>query len=187
MSSAAIVFGLALLTVPGIAIAQDEDIEPRTIGATGTTSLGFSGFVDTFSSSEDRFPLLLTVHADLRRFLTNRIAAHGGLIGSGSFRDDSDERSGPGASALHLQLGTDYYFTPASIASLYAGAEYRAQLTRRAEKDAGTLLGVGGVQAAISSRASVFVQGGYGLRLTRGSEGETQTRLTGEIGLRFKF
>jgi hypothetical protein len=71
--------------------------------------------------------------------------------------------------------------------SLYAGGEYRAQLTSRADRDAGAVLGVGGLQGAVSSRVSVYVEGGYGVRLTPGDDDERQMRLAGQIGLRIKF
>jgi hypothetical protein len=180
-------FVLVLLLSPAAAFAQ-EDIEPRIVGAAGTNSIGIGGFIDNFSSSEDTFPLHATVHVDVSRFLTNRIALRGGVIGSTTFRDDSDEIvTGPGAASLHALVSGLYYFTPQSMLSLYTGVEYRAQLMRRAEKDSGTALGVGGLEATISSRASLFIQGSYGARLTRGDEGELQTRLTGEVGVRIKF
>jgi hypothetical protein len=184
----AMILGLITFVTPSLGFAQDEDIEPRIVGAKGLMAVGVSGFVDTFASTEDTFPFQLTIHADVRRFVTSWLALRGGVIGSSAFGEDNEsERTGPGAAALHLQIGSDVYFTPASMASFYVGGEYRAQLTRRADKDAGSMLGIAGVQAALSSRASVFVQGGYGMRLTRGAEGEIQTRLTGEVGLRFRF
>jgi hypothetical protein len=112
----------------------------------------------------------------------------GGLLGAGRFGGDTeDEPVGPGASALHALAGAHWFFTPQSMASFYAGGEYRAQLTRRAERDAGTMLGKAGVEAALSSRAHFFVEGGYGIHLTRGADDERQTRIVGEIGLRIKF
>jgi hypothetical protein len=39
----------------------------------------------------------------------------------------------------------------------------------------------------LSSRAGLFIEGGYGVRLTKGDEGERLTRLTGQIGLRIRF
>lgn len=180
-------FALFLLSSPAAVFAQ-EDIEPRTVGASGVNTVGVSGFIDTFSSSESTFPLHASLHADVGRFITGRIAVRGGLIGSTTFRDDSDEIStGPGAASLHALISGLYYFTPQSMVSLYTGVEYRVQLMRRADKDSGTALGLGGLQATISSRASLFVQGGYGARLTRGDEGELQARLTGEVGIRIKF
>jgi hypothetical protein len=180
-------FALVLLLLPAAALAQ-EDIEPRIVGAAGTNSLGIGGFIDSFSSSEETFPLHATVHVEVTRFLTDRIALRGGVIGSTTFRDDNDEIvTGPGAASLHALVSGLYYFTPRSMLSLYTGVEYRAQLMRRAEQDSGTALGLGGLQATISSRASLFVQGGYGARLTRGDDGELQTRLTGEIGVRIRF
>jgi hypothetical protein len=169
--------------------AQTEDIEPRVIGGSGVTSVGFSGFIDRFTSSEALFPWHVTAHVDVTRFLTNRIAVRGGLIGSTLFAgDDADERAtGPGAASLDAAVAGLFYFTPQAMASFYTGGEYRAPLTARAERDAGTMLGKAGVQAAISSRASVFVEGGYGARLTRGDDDELQTRIVAEIGLRIKF
>jgi hypothetical protein len=175
------------LLLPCAALAQ-EDIEPRVVGAAGVNSIGISGFLDTFSSSESTFPVHATVHVDMSRFLTDRIAVRGGLIGSTTFRDDTAEIvTGPGAASLHALVSGLYYFTPQSMLSLYTGVEYRAQLMRRADKDSGTALGLGGLEATLSSRASLFIQGGYGARLTRGDDGELQARLTGEIGVRIKF
>jgi hypothetical protein len=176
-----------LLSFPVAALAQ-EDIEPRTVGGPGVMTVGIGGFVDGFSSSEEPFPVHAAVHADVSRFLTGRIAIRGGLIGATTFREDEDElRSGPGAASLHALVSGLYYFTPQSMASFYGGVEYRAQLMRRAGGERGTALGIVGLQATLSSRAAVFVQGGYGARLSRGDEGEVQTRITGEIGVRVKF
>ena len=43
------------------------------------------------------------------------------------------------------------------------------------------------VHAMLSSRAGFYVEGGYGVRLTDGDEGETLTRFTGQIGVRIRF
>jgi len=178
---------IASVLIPVPALAQ-EDIEPRTVGGRGVNAIGFSGFIDRFSSSESSFPTLITLQVDLSRFLTSRIVVRGGMIGSTPLGEDEDDaRSGPGATALHARGAALYYFTPQSIASAYAGLEYRTPLTNRADKEAGTALGMAGVEASLSSRASVFVQGGYGMRLTRGDEGERQSRLVGDIGFRIRF
>jgi len=178
---------IASVVIPVPALAQ-EDIEPRTVGGRGVNAIGFSGFIDRFASSESSFPTQLTLQADLSRFVTSRIAVRGGLIGSTALgEDDDDVRTGPGAASIHARVAALYYFTPQSIASAYAGLEYRTPLTNRADKEAGTALGMAGVEASLSSRASVFVQGGYGMRLTRGDEGEWQSRIVGDIGLRIKF
>jgi hypothetical protein len=181
-------FTMVVLNSRNVA-AQTEDVEPRSVGGAGVMSLGISGFVDKLMSSEDTFPFQATVQVDVTRFLTTRIAIRGGLIGSGSFGgDDSDDLpTGPGQPALHALVGGFFYFTPESMMTFYSGGEYRAQLTRRADRDAGTLLGKAGLQAALSSRTSIFVEGGYGARLTRGDEDELQTRIVGEVGIRIKF
>lgn len=127
------------------------------------------------------------MYFDLSRFVTSKIAVRGGLVGATTFQDEDNETSGSSASSLNAFAGALYFFTPQSMVSLYSGVEYRAQLNRRAERDAGTALGVGGVQAMLSSRAALFVEGGYGLRLTKGDEGERLTRLTGQFGLRIRF
>ena len=178
-----------LASSASLALAQSsEEVEPRIIGARGVMSLGLSGFVDKFMSSEDTFPLNATVHVDVTRFLTSRIAVRGGLLGTAAFGGDAEDgTTGPGVVAMHAIGGAFYYFTPQSMVSLYAGGEYRAQLTHRAERDAGTLCGKGGLEAAVSSRVSVFVEGGWGARLTRGDEDELQTQIVGEIGFRIRF
>ena len=176
---------VALFACPVVTAAQ-EDIEPRVVGAVGVTTLGIGGFVDGFSSSEDTFPVRASVNVDVTRFMTTRIAVRGGVVGATTFRDD-DAATGPGAAALDALVSGLFYFTPQSMLSLYAGGEYRAPLTRRADHDLGTALGLLGTEATVSSRASIFVQTGYGARLTRGDEGELQTRFTGQIGVRIKF
>ena len=166
-----------------------EDIEPRRIGEAGTMTIGVSGYVDRFFSSEHALPTNYTAQVDVARFITDRIAVRGGLSGTGSVGgDDPEERPvGAGAPALHALIGAHYYFSPRSMLSLYTGADYWAQLTQRQSPDSGSLLGAVGVEGAISSRARVYVEGGYGAALTRGEDGETLSRYVGRIGFRFKF
>jgi hypothetical protein len=179
---------LALTLFTAAAALAQEDIEPRTVGAAGRMTVGISGFADKLASSEDSFPLHATLHVDVSRFVTARFAARVGLVGSATVGGDEDETSdGPAASSMHALGSVLYYFSPQSMVSVYTGLEYRAQLTHRAGADAGSALGLAGIQAAVSSRAAVFVQGGYGARLTRGDEGELQTRIAGEIGFRLRF
>ena len=71
--------------------------------------------------------------------------------------------------------------------SMYLGAEYWAQLTEREAGDTGSLLGTAGLQAAVSSRASMFIQGGFGARLARGEDDELLSRIVAQMGLRIKF
>lgn len=166
----------------------DEEIEPRIVGKPGALFLGFSGYVDKFSSSEDALPALFTVQTDVVWFFTKRIAVHGGLVGTGSLGGDSDDLpNGFGVPALYAFGGALYYFTPQSMASLYAGGEYRAQLTQRAEADAGAFIAKGGLQGAMSSRVGVFLEGGYGFGFTRGDEDELISRFVGSVGLRVRF
>jgi hypothetical protein len=185
---------VALLTVVSWfagtpASAQSEEVEPRMIGEAGTTLVGGAGFVDKFYSSEDVLPFNYTVQLDVTRFVTGRFAVRGGLLGTGSFNgENSDELpTGAGAPALHALVGLLYYVTPKSMVSLYGGAEYWAQLTQRASPDAGSLLGKAGIQAAVSSRVSFFVEGGYGVRLTRDDADRLMPRLAGQVGFRFKL
>jgi hypothetical protein len=164
-----------------------EDVQPRTIGSSGTTSLGLGGYVDRVFTVDDDTSFNYTVHADLGYFLTRHIVVQGGVAGSGSIGGDTDDLpAGRGAPALHAFGGTLWYFTPRAMASLYAGGEYWAQLTRRSGPDAGAVLGKLGLQAALSSRASVFLEGGYGIGLTRNDEG-LPTRLVCRFGVRFKL
>jgi hypothetical protein len=189
-------FAMCVLLHGSIAFAQtpttsaasaSEETEPRLIGTNGTTMIGAAGYVDRFSSSEDTFPTNYTLHVDVSRFVTSRIAIRGGFVGTTSVGTEEDLPKGPGASALHALVGGVYYFTPRSMASLYAGGEYWAQLTQRATSDAGVIVGTGGVQGLVSSRASVFIEGGYGIGLTRGDEGELRSRIVGRAGVRLKF
>jgi hypothetical protein len=181
-------FAIAALLLLSAEARAQEDLEPRTVGGTGDMSIGLSGFIDRFGSNEESFPLRATLHVDVSRFVSGRVAVRAGLVGSTFFGESEGETpTGPQAAALHGHGDVLFYFTPQSMMSVYTGAEYRAQLTHRADKDAGTVLGLAGLQATVSSRASVFVQGGYGVRLTRGDEGELQSRIVGELGLRIRF
>jgi hypothetical protein len=177
----------AMAAVP--ALAQSEEIEPRTIGERGTTLVGLAGFIDKFYSSEEVLPINYSAQIDVARFVTSRFAVRGGLVGTGSVRGENtdDLASGPGAPALHALAGLLYYLTPESMVSLYGGAEYWAQLTRRTSPDSGSLVGKAGIQAVVSSRVSFFIEAGYGMRLTRDEEDQLMSRLVGQIGVRLKF
>jgi hypothetical protein len=181
---------LMLLAVSAAtARAQTEETEPRVIARPGTTLVGFSGYVDRFFSSEAVFPINFTAQLDLCRFVTKRFAIRGGVVGSGSVKgDNSDElAAGSGAPSMHALAGVLYYFTPDGIVSAYVGGEYWAQLTQREGRDNGSLFGVAGMQAAISSRASFFVQAGVGGRVNRGDDDELLTRFVAQVGLRIKL
>jgi hypothetical protein len=185
---------LALLVpfVPALARtaeAQAEDLEPRRVGGRGATFVGVAGYVDRFSSSEDDLPLTYTAQVDVCRFLTDRFAIRLGAVGTGSVggEQQNDRLTGSGAPAVHAAGGLLYYFTPRSMVSLYVGAEYWAQLTERKPPDSGSVLGTAGLQAALSSRASLFVQGGFGTRITRGDGDELITRIVAQMGLRIKL
>jgi hypothetical protein len=166
-----------------------EDIEPRMIGTAGTTMIGLAGYVDKFVSPETSLPTNYAAHIDVGRFITRKFVISGGVVGTGSFGgDDSDElTTGSGAPALHVFGGLLYYFTPQSMISLYSGGEYWAQLTQRADEDAGSVVGKLGVQGVLSSRASLFIEGGYGMGLTRSEDGDVLSRFVGRIGIRLKF
>ena len=167
-----------------------EDVEPRTIGTTGTMLIGISGFVDRFYSPEQELPLNLTAHFDVGRFLTPRIVVRGGLAGSGSFGGDDAEElaTGQGVASLSVFAGGAYYFRPQSMLSLYAGGDYWAQLTQRGDvRDAGSVVGFLGVQGALSARAQVFLEGGYGMALSLDVDEVRPRRIVGRVGFRLKF
>lgn len=153
--------------------------------------IGVSGFVDRAFSTEKLMPLNYVVQADGVRFVTGHIAIRLGVAGSGSLGGDADDEAallaGSGAPALRAFAGGMYFLRPKSMISLYGAGEYWAQLTQRAEKDAGSIVVKLGLQAAVSSRTSLFVEGGYGFGLTRGAENELVTRMSGQIGLRIRL
>ena len=171
--------------------AASEEVEPRIIGRRGTTSIGLAGFADKFSSTESLFATNYVAQIDVCRFVTRRLAVRAGVVGSGRFGGDDDVEAefpaGSGAPSIQAAGGVLFYFTPQKIASFYLGGEYWAQLTRRVAGDSGSLVGVAGLHAAFSSRASVFMQGGVGGRIARGDEDELLTRIVVQLGVRIKM
>jgi hypothetical protein len=195
---ASFVFAVASFLWPAIAAAQDappasvsgsDEIEPHIVAHRGTTMVGFSGFIDRAFSTVSLMPLNYTIQAEGLRFLTDRTAVHFGVAGSGSIGGDNADSlaTGTGAPALRLFVGGDYFLRPKSMLSPYGGIEYWYQLTQRASRDDGSMVGKLGFQAAVSSRAGVFVEGGYGFNVARGSEGELATRIVGQVGVRLRF
>ena len=193
---------LSLLAIASTANAQEqatpdqtpaedtlsEEIEPRVIGTAGTLMIGFAGYVDQFASAENGSPITYTAQVDAGRFITRSLVVGGGLVGTGRLGQDADDGDGgSGAPALHVFAGVLYYLTPQAMFSLDSGGEYWAQLTRRAGDDAGSMVGKIGVQAVVSSRASLFLEGGYGVGLTRNDDDELVSRFIGRVGLRLKF
>ena len=190
----AIAIALTVLTSTAVTRAQttvpsSEEVEPRVIGTAGTMLTGFSGYIDRFYSSERGLPFNYSMQIDVGRFVTSKLVVRGGMRGGGSVGgDDADDlAAGQGAPALHAFAGLLHYFTPQSMASLYAGADYWAQITQRDGPDAGTIVGVAGVQGALSSRVSLFLEGGYGTALQKNDDDVRVTRIVGQIGVRVKF
>jgi hypothetical protein len=170
------------------AVTPNEDVEPRVIGTPGTTAVGLSGSADRIASADDDLPLNLTLQVDVSRFLTKRIAVRGGLVGAGALGGDPDDvPAGVGVPSLHAFGAAAWYFTPQSMASLYVGAGYWAQITARDGPDRGSVLGLGGVDAAVSSRATLFLEGGWGISLTRTDDDATRTRVLARLGVRIKL
>ena len=169
-------------------VAPNEDIEPRVVGAPGAMSVGLSGSADRITSEDDNLPLNLTLQVDVSRFLTKRIAVRGGIAGAGAIGGDPDDLpAGVGVPSLHAFGAAAWYFTPQSMASVYAGAGYWAQITARDGPDRGSVLGLGGVEAAVSSRALLFLEGGWGVGLTKTDDDATRTRFIARLGVRLKL
>lgn len=169
-------------------VTPNEDVEPRVVGRPGTTAIGLGGYADRITSEDDNLPLNLTLQVDVSRFLTTHIAARGGVVGTAALGGDPDElRTGVGVPSLHAFAAAAWYFTPQSMASFYAGAGYWAQITARDGADRGSILGLAGIEAALSSRANVFVEGGYGVGLTRTGDGATRQRFVARLGVRVKL
>ena len=168
--------------------AVEEEIEPRIIGRPGTTMVGVSGFVDRAFSTEALMPLNYTVEAGGLRFITTHIAIDAAVAGSGSFGGDASESvpAGTGVASLRLMAGALYFLRPRSMISLYGGGDYATQLSRRSGSERGVIVGKVGIQAAMSARAALFVEGGYGFAITTGSAGERVTRIQGLVGLRIR-
>jgi hypothetical protein len=184
---AATVILFAAIAHPGF--AQTEDVEPRIIARARTTLLGISGSLSRFFSTEDLFPGNYTVQIDAHRFIVSKVAIRFGVVGSGTFSDSAsdDTTVTTGTATVDVLGGALYYFTPESMWSLYAGGEYRARLLHRVDGDTGSVVGTVGLQGAISSRTSFFLEAGYGMRLRKGDSGELLTRMVGQVGVRIKF
>jgi hypothetical protein len=187
---------VALMAVAWIDLAHaqstpppQEDLEPRIIGTKGTTLASVSGYVDQFFSSERDLPFNYSAQVDVGRFLSNAFVVRGGLRGTGSAGGDEEENllTGSGAPALHVFGGLLYYLSPRSLVSMYAGAEYWAQLTQRESPDAGSVVGTIGVEGALSSRASLFLEGGYGMGLRKNTDDVRVRRILGQVGVRLRF
>ncbi len=163
-----------------------ENVQPRIIGRPGTMLLGIGGHLDRMFTADADRAWNYTINADVGRFLTRHILVQGGIAGTGTFGGDPTLESGSGVAALHAFGGALWYFTPGSMASLYTGATYWSQITQRDGPDNGSVLATLGIQGALSSRASLFVEGGYGYSLTRNDEG-LPTRMAARIGVRFKL
>lgn len=183
-----------LLLFSTTALAQNtpppltEETEPRRVGTRGSTTIGFAGFLDRTYSSEELPPLFVTAQLDIARFVTDRVAVRAGVVGQGRFGGETElETTGADASALHAAIGAQFYFTPASLLSLYSGVDYRYQLTTPRQGDAGFVIPKVGLEGTVSSRASFFAEGGFGIAVRRGSEGELNTRVNGQLGLRIRF
>jgi hypothetical protein len=178
--------GAAAQDTPRAAERINEELEPHRVGAKGTTMLGFGGFADRVYSSERLLPVNYTIQVDIGRFVTRRLALRGGLSGSGSAGgDDAEDRpTGLGVPALHASAGLFYYLTPQGMWSMYGGAQYWTQLSQRVDTDRGSVVGMVGLEGAVSRRLGIFLEGGYGLGLT-GTE-ETN-RLVARVGMRLKF
>ena len=71
-------------------VTPDEDVEPRVIGTRGTTAIGLAGYADGVTSADDDLPLNLTLQVDVGRFLTQRIAVRGGVVGTGVLGGDPE-------------------------------------------------------------------------------------------------
>jgi hypothetical protein len=167
----------------------NEELQPRVIGSKGTMLVGVSGNFDESFSSAERLPINYSVQVDVGRFLSDAFVLRGGLRGTGSVGGDDSENlpTGSGAAALHGFAGLHYYLTPRSLISMYTGAEYWAQLTQRDSLEAGSIVGTFGVQGALSSRASIFVETGYGVGLRKNTDDVRVTRIVGQIGVRLRF
>jgi hypothetical protein len=178
----------AVMPAGDLPVTPNEDVEPRVIGRPGTTAIGLGGYADRITSEDDNLPLNLTLQVDVSHFLTKHIAARAGVVGSGALGGDPDELpAGVGVPSLHAFAAANWYFTPQSMASFYAGAGYWAQITARDGPDRGSILGLAGVEAALSSRATVFVEGGYGIGLTKTDDGATRQRFVARLGVRVKL
>jgi hypothetical protein len=88
---------------------------------------------------------------------------------------------------VHALGGVFFYFTPRSIWSAYTGIGLAVQMTQRSGSGMSSVIGSLGVQGAVSSRASFFIEGGFGRGLNKDDEDNRLSRFVGSIGIRLKL
>lgn len=113
---------------------------------------------------------------DLGSFLSDSFLLRLGATFSGQIGGDLD----PNVQGL---VGFLYYFSPDGSGSLYAGVDTTKDLGTEGSKPYG--YGRLGLQTMLNSRASFFVEGGYGKILSSESSGSGSFQV--QAGLRFAF
>lgn len=177
---------LVLLAHAGPAAAQTDETT-RQVGRKGArqVSLSFATITQIISVG-DEFGLSggtssstsMFGAVDFGRFVTERLVLSFGIQGSGTIAE--------GQSPLfYSQAGFLYYFTPQQVMSTYLGGDLSVPLTTiNGERPSSEAVGKVGVQAALKSNASIFVEGAYGGAFDAfGSRGSFRTQL----GLRMLF
>lgn len=180
---------LLLLLVPSMAEAQNED---RTVGRQGATQIGFSFSTISVSQgdSDIESPTVYYGNVEVGRFLTDRFVLRGGLSGIGTFGGDDDSGEDFGFTQFSGLVGLLLYFSPSSVGSAYVGADYSFTLTNRVDGDNGTIYGRVGVQGAVTPRAAIFGEFGYGRQMYSAPEfGEAPdvSYIVTQFGLRLVF
>lgn len=149
---------------------------------------GFSGDIDRFFSSERGLPFNYSMQIDVGRFVTMALAFAAACAAVAASEETTQKISQPARACRAARLRRPAPLLHTTVdASFYAGADYWARITQRDSPDAGTIIGVAGVQGALSSRVSLFLEGGYGAALQKNDDDVRVTRIVGQIGVRLKF
>ena len=170
-------------------VTPNEDVEPRVVGAPGRTSIGLAGYADRITSEDDDLPFHLTLQVDVSHFLTTRIAVRGGVVGSGALGGDPDDvPTGIGVTALHAFGAGELLLHAAGRWPASTPAPATGPRSPPATAPTAARSSASAAWRRRSRRARrVFVEGGYGLGLTRTEDGATRQRFVARVGVRVKL
>lgn len=181
-----------VIALGGTAFAQSAE-GARSVGRKGATQLGIQFTTTTSLSTSGDGSVASTTNLfggiDVGRFVTDKFLTRFGLSGFGQVGGQSfDFGDGSSSSGSNVSFnflgGALFYLTPQKPQSFYIGGDISVPVSSSGTGNP-NVNGRLGIQAAIRSNASLFVEGGYGATLSSnkgaagsgGSSGSLQTNL----------